>query len=169
LIKLIVETAEFNKNITKIELLRDQSKTNEYDFIIRLDKGEKELEKSTFIVINPMTNQEVYSAKYDEPFIYMVLSGKVPTLKISYLGELNIAALSYNAEDFLNLYGNLAVLSENYISSFEIGEKLKLKRGHEKGLYYYWNKFKIVPIGILAALSFVFLLYVYRKLTRRPG
>ncbi|MEN3033433.1 MAG: cellulose biosynthesis cyclic di-GMP-binding regulatory protein BcsB [Aquificaceae bacterium] len=169
LVKLIAETAKFNKNITKIDLVQDERKLEGYDFVIRLDRGEKDPKNAVFTVINPMTNQEVYSAKYEEPFVYLILRGRLPTLQISYLGEVDSSTLNYNAEDFLNFYGDLAVLSENYISSFEISQKLKLTREHERSLSYYWNRFKIVPITILAAISLAFLIYVYKKLTRRPG
>lgn len=48
---------------------------------------------------------------------------------------------------------------------FEIGEKMKVITPTKKGFSYYWARYRIIFFGFMAAGLFVFLWYVYRKLT----
>jgi len=53
--------------------------------------------------------------------------------------------------------------------SFEVGKKLRIRHEFEKSLSYYWNLYKLWIIILLGAFVFAFLVYVYKRLTRRPA
>lgn len=166
----------YNKNIELIDLNpKDLSK---YDFLIffespRDTKGRIiDLSKGDFDIINPLTKNIIFSSKPSEPFATIMVEKmeKKPSLIFSYypnnagIGRLFL----YNLRDMFKLSGNVAVATEDFISAYEVGKKLRVKYKYEKSLSYYWNKYKlwIVLFGIIPVS--LFLVYVYRKLTGRP-
>ncbi|MGC8720820.1 MAG: hypothetical protein ACP5TY_12540, partial [Thermodesulforhabdaceae bacterium] len=48
---------------------------------------------------------------------------------------------------------------------FEIGDKLRVIAPAKKGFLYYWERYRIVFFIFLGVAVFIFLWYVYRKLT----
>lgn len=163
-VKLLNQLARVNKGIKYIGI--NDNKQN-YDFIITLSKPEN----NTFKICNPLTNKVIYQARYQKPFIFFMLkSSKVPQLIISQYGNPDINAINhdYNMEDYLNLFGNVGIFSKDYMTAFEVGKKLRIKYENVKGIGYYWNTYRLIVIIFLSLLMLVFLLYVYKKLTRRP-
>jgi len=69
----------------------------------------------------------------------------------------------------MNLFGNIGIFTEDYPISFEVGKKLRIRHEFEKSLSYYWNLYKLWIIILLGAFVFAFLVYVYKRLTRRPA
>jgi uncharacterized membrane protein len=67
----------------------------------------------------------------------------------------------------LELSGNTAIASKDFIASYEVGKKLRVEYKSQKDFRYYWNKYKIWIVLLSAVPITLFLSYVYRKLTRR--
>jgi len=75
---------------------------------------------------------------------------------------------SYNFPDLLGLSGNVAIATKSFISAYEVGRKLRVDYEFEKDIFYYWDKYKIWVLLFLVIPISLFLLYVYRKLSRKP-
>jgi hypothetical protein len=166
-IKLLNQLTRINKSIKYIGINNGKESKKSYDFIITLDKPENK----AFKIYNPLTNKVIYQASYQKPFIFLTLkSSKVPQLIISQYGNPDIESINhiYDIDDYLNLFGNTGIFSINYMTSFEVGKKLKVKYDSVKGIRYYWNTYRLILILFLGLLAFIFILYVYIKLTRKP-
>lgn len=165
-VSLLNGLSEINKNIRRIDI--SQEEKDGYDFIIKFKKPR--WEKGAFEVYNPLTKEVIFSAKYSKPFIFVSLGEKTDQMEITYYGDPNITEIAqgYNIEDWMNLFGNIGIFTEDYNISFEVGKKLRISYELEKGLGYYWNLYKLWIIILLGVIAFAFLVYVYKKLTRRP-
>lgn len=166
-LNLLNGIAEINKNVRKIDI--SQEEKDGYDFVLKFKKPK--WEKGTFEVYNPLTEEVIFSAKYSKPFIFVSLGERPRQLEITYYGNPNIThiAQSYKIEDWMNLFGNIGIFTEDYPISFEVGKKLRIRHEFEKSLSYYWNLYKLWIIILLGAFVFAFLVYVYKRLTRRPA
>ncbi len=164
--KLLNSLTEMNKNINLIQLT--DKKDGNYDYFISLVKPDNK--KGLFEIYDPTNGKIVFSAKYELPFIYLTLiDASSPELKVSSYGNPDITTFSdkYSIDDYLNLYGNVAVVAENYLASFETGEKLRVKYEGERGLGYYWVKYRLLIIILISIPVLYLLIHTYRKLTRR--
>ncbi|RMH04837.1 MAG: hypothetical protein D6699_03925, partial [Aquificota bacterium] len=62
-----------------------------------------------------------------------------------------------------------AVATKDFISSYEVGKKLRAEYIYKRGFSYYWSKYKLWIVLLLVVPATVFLAYVYRRLTRRQA
>ncbi len=165
-VRILNMLPEVNKNINTVDIIEKEDEN--YDYILSFVKPESN--KGLFEVYDPVEKRIVFSAKYELPFVYLVLRDlSTPELKVNLYGNPDVPALAhmYSIEDYLNLYGNVAVISESYFASFETGDKLRLRYEKERGISYYWMKYKLLII-ILSSIPVLYLLiHTYRKFTRR--
>lgn len=168
-VKLLNLIPLMNKNIREIQLIGGvEPKAIEYDFILKFKKPN--MEKGLFEIYDPKNGSILFSAKYNLPFIYLSLkSDATPELVVSYYENPNFTSIAdkYGMEDYLNLYGDVAVVAENYFASFETYKKLRVRYENEKSLAYYWERYKVLVLILLAVPILYLLMYTYRKLTRR--
>ncbi len=166
-LKFLSSLGEVNKSIQKIELFSDGMASN-YNFVVKFAKQENS--KGLFEVYDPVDGRVIFSAKYYIPFVFAYLSPKkVPELVFSYYGSPDFVAISelYDIRDYLNLFGDVAVISTDYFASFETNKKLRLRYEGEKGLSYYWNKYKGLFVLLMAVPLLYLFIYTYKRLTRR--
>ncbi|WP_340689797.1 cellulose biosynthesis cyclic di-GMP-binding regulatory protein BcsB [Hydrogenobacter thermophilus] len=165
----------YNKNIKLVDL--NPQDISKYDFVIEF-KNPKEthenivdLSRGDFVLINPLTKKLIFNSEPEAPFGVILTEpvGEVPALIFSYYkAPAGIQPLfKYGFLDFLELTGNVAIATEDFLSSYEVGKKLRVEYKAEKGFRYYWNKYKAWFILFFAVPASMFLAYVYRKLTRR--
>ncbi|MGC8852024.1 MAG: cellulose biosynthesis cyclic di-GMP-binding regulatory protein BcsB [Hydrogenobacter sp.] len=173
--KLITDLATYNKNIKVLDL--NPKDLSMYDFLILFKKPQNtkgmpiDLSKGEFQIINPLTNKVLFASMPSESFGVLMLNSvdKRPALVFSYFlspeGIENV--LSYSYTDMLGLVGNVAVATETFLDSYQVGDKMRVRYPQEKDLRYYWNKYKLWILLLLAVPIALFLSYTYRKLTRR--
>jgi len=165
----------YNKNIKSIDL--EPGDVSKYDFILLFEAPQAtrgnivDLSRGDFDLVNPLTGDIIFSSKPRGPFsVIMVqrVQGR-PTLIFSYYpGPSGIEALSlYRFSDLLGLFGNTAVATKEFVSSYEVGKKLKVEHKYEKNIRYYWNRYRIWIVTILLIPITIFLAYVYKRLTKR--
>ncbi|MCS6998558.1 MAG: cellulose biosynthesis cyclic di-GMP-binding regulatory protein BcsB [Aquificaceae bacterium] len=168
-LKFINELAFINRNVEEIRVLTAEPEADRGDFMIVFEKPQQGL----FQVYNPLTQEVLFSARYELPFIAMVLGEKkgTPVLTVSAYGTADPQTIGkkYSSQDYLRLLGNVAILSEEYATAFEVGKKLRIRHEGERGMSYYWNLVRPWAVLLLGLLGLTFLIYVYRKLTRRPS
>ena len=165
-VRILNMLPEVNKSIGTVEFIEKEDEN--YDYILSFVKPDSN--KGLFEVYDPVEKRVVFSAKYELPFVYLVLKDlSTPELKVSLYGNPDVPALAhmYSIEDYLNLYGNVAVISESYFASFETGDKLRLRYERERGIGYYWMKYRLLIIILLSIPVLYLLMHTYRKLTRR--
>ncbi|MEM5784720.1 MAG: cellulose biosynthesis cyclic di-GMP-binding regulatory protein BcsB [Candidatus Aenigmatarchaeota archaeon] len=165
-VKLLNMLGNINKSIKSVVITNKKYKN--YDYFISFVKPN--YKKGLFEVYDPVEKKVIFSAKYELPFVYFNLKDTNPLdLQVSQYGNPNISALAnkYRIEDYLNLHGNIAVISENYLASFETINKLRVRYEGYRGIGYYWMKYKLIIIILLSIPIIYFLIYTYKKLTRR--
>ena len=175
ILKFLSELSLYNKNIESVDINpKDLSK---YDFVISFvspsdTRGDIiDLSKGDFEIINPLTQKIVFSSVPSESFSVITLNkfeGK-PALVFSYYKQYSgiEPLLLYSLREMLELLGNTAVASKYFITSYEVGKKLRVEYKSQRGFRYYWNKYKIWIVLLLAVPITLFLFYVYKRLTRR--
>jgi len=174
-LKFLSELSLYNKNIKSVDI--NPEDLSKYDFVISFvsptdTKGNIiDLSKGDFEIVNPLTQKIIFSSVPSEYFSVITLNefeGK-PALVFSYYEQYSgIEPLFlYSLRDMLELSGNTAIASENFIASYEVGKKLRVEYKSQKDFRYYWNKYKIWIVLLLAVPITLFLSYVYRRLTRR--
>jgi hypothetical protein len=175
ILKFLSELSLYNKNIKSIDI--NPEDLSKYDFVIYFvsptdTKGNIiDLSKGDFEIVNPLTQKIIFSSSPSESFSVITLNkfeGK-PALVFSYYEQYSgIEPLFlYSLRDMLELLGNTAIASKDFIASYEVGKKLRVEYKSQKDFRYYWNKYKIW-IVLLASVPITFLLlYIYRKLARR--
>lgn len=195
LVEFLNRLGRINKSITKIRLydicsnenklsnsLENETLTSSY--IIKLVKNfnhntsnitsedKKHNQDSNFYIINPLNNEVVFRASYSKPFVALYLNNKKnkPELVISKFGEPDCGKLAsvYSLDDILRTSGNILVMAENYFASFEVGKKFKLVFENEKGISYYWNKYKLYILIFIGIVGLVIFGYSYKKLSELP-
>ncbi|MEN3028060.1 MAG: cellulose biosynthesis cyclic di-GMP-binding regulatory protein BcsB [Aquificaceae bacterium] len=168
-LKFINELAFINRNIKDIQVLTAEPESGRGDFMIVFERTQQGL----FQVYNPLTQEVLFSARYELPFVAITLGEKkgTPILTVSAYGTPDLQAIGkkYSSQDYLNLLGNVAIFSEEYATAFEVGKKLRIRYEEERGIGYYWNLLRPWVVLLLGLLGFMFLMYVYRRLTRRPS
>ncbi|MEM5882315.1 MAG: cellulose biosynthesis cyclic di-GMP-binding regulatory protein BcsB [Candidatus Aenigmatarchaeota archaeon] len=165
-VKLLNILPEVNKHVKTIEIIEDKNK--KYDYVLSFIKSPTY--KGLFEIYDPIEKTVIFSAKYGLPFIFFSLSEDTPTeLRISSYDKPDYVLLSdkYIIDDYMNLFGNVAVISENYIAAFEIGKKLRIHYTQEKSLSYYWTKYKLLVLILLSIPIIYLIIYTYKRLTRR--
>jgi hypothetical protein len=175
ILKFLSELSLYNKNIKSVDINpKDLSK---YDFVISFvspsdTKGNIiDLSKGNFEIVNPLTQKVIFSSVPSESFSVITLNkfeGK-PALVFSYYKQYSgiEPLLLYSLREMLELSGNTAVASKYFIASYEVGKKLRVEYKSQRGIRYYWNKYKIWIVLLLAVPITLFLFYVYKRLTRR--
>lgn len=173
--KLSTDLADYDKNISSISI--NPKNLSKYDFVIIFENPKDtsnmpiELNKGDFEIFNPLTKKVIFSSTPSEAFAVMMVKmiDNKPTLVFSYYkdpsGINNI--FKYHFSEFFGLDGNTAIATKDFISSYEVGQKLRIKYKYSKGLSYYWNKYKLWIIILLILPITIFLAYTYVKLTRR--
>lgn len=173
--KLATDLANYDKNISSISI--NPKNLSKYDFVIMFESPKDtadmpiELNKGDFEIFNPLTKKVIFSSIPSEAFTVMMVKmiDNKPTLVFSYYkdpsGINNI--FKYHFSELLALAGNTAIATKDFISSYEVGQKLMIKYKYSKGLSYYWNKYKLWIILLLTIPITIFLAYTYVKLTRR--
>lgn len=159
--------ARINRSIENIELV-EGTNSRKYDFLIRF--GKKASGGELFEVYDPISAKVIFSAMYSEPFMFAMLEKKaVPELVFLSYGNPDTRQLStmYDIRDYTNLFGNIAVISDSYFASFDTLQKLRMRYEGQKGIGYYWNKYRLLILLILAVPVFYLLIYTYRRLTGR--
>lgn len=169
-VKFLNLLAYINKNIDRIEIITKAQENKGYDFLFVFDKNISQ--KGLFEIYDPSTRKVIFSASYHVPFLFVFTntnSEGIPVLTFRNYGEPNFELLSelYSIEDYSNLFGNVAVIGENYFASFDTLYKLRMRYEGYKGISYYWSKYKLFFIILLALPVLYLLIYTYRKLTRR--
>lgn len=135
-----------------------------------------------FLIKNPQTGQTILDVNTnDNVGVWQVFRGKNKTI----VGMLSISdsiANSISPTEFLKglrMEGSANVAVWTQVSSicfdgncsgsewrnFEVGEKMQVVMPGKKGISYYWTKYRVYGFLILGVLLFLFLWYVYRKLT----
>ncbi len=175
--KFVSELGIYNKNIKALDL--NPTNLSKYDFVIAFENAKNtagmpiELSHGEFQLINPLTGKVIFASKPAEAFGVIMVGKKndKPALVFSYYPKASgVSALYlYSYRDLLELAGNTAVATEDFISSYEVGKKLRAEYIYKRGFSYYWNKYKLWIILLLVVPATVFLAYVYRKLTRRQA
>jgi hypothetical protein len=132
-----------------------------------------DLSKGDFEIVNPLTQKIIFSSVPSESFSVITLNkfeGK-PGLVFSYYKQYSgIEPLFlYSLMEMLELSGNTAIASKDFIASYEVGKKLRVEYKSQKDFRYYWNKYKIWIVLLASVPITLFLSYVYRKLTRRSA
>lgn len=173
--RLVSQLGIYNKNIELIDI--NPSDLSNYDFVISLEKPKDtkgkviDLSKGDFEIINPLTNRSVFVSRPKESFAVLMVQkvDKKPALVFSYYPDPSgIEPLfRYRFLNMLELYGNIGIATNDFISAYEVGKKLRIEYKYEKGFSYYWNKYKLWIVLLLFVPATAFLAYVYRKLTRR--
>lgn len=174
--KLVSELGVYNKNIEMLDMNPENIQT--YDFIISFENPEDtkgkivDLSKGDFELVNPLTGRILFSSKPEGSFTVITLQdlNRKPLLAfLFYPDPLGLEAMnSYNFPDLLGLSGNVAIATKSFISAYEVGRKLRVDYEFEKDIFYYWDKYKIWVLLFLVIPISLFLLYVYRKLSRKP-
>jgi len=175
ILKFLSELSLYNKNIKSIDM--NPEDLSKYDFVISFvspidTKGNLiDLSKGGFEIVNPLTQQVIFSSSPSESFSVITLNkfeGK-PALVFSYYEQYSgIEPLFlYSLREMLELSGNTAIASKDFITSYEVGKKLRIEYKSQKDLRYYWNKYKIWIVLLASVPITFFLSYIYRKLTRR--
>ncbi len=130
-----------------------------------------------FSIINPLTNKVILKVGTDDSLaIWEVFQLRNNIVAGIFAVSERIAAseLPLKLLDELLIQGgaNVALWSEGFSppseiiwQSFQIGNKLKVVTLGKKGFYYYWVRYRIVFFVGLGLIVFLFLWYVYRKLT----
>ncbi len=173
--KFISYLGIYNKNIKAIDL--NPQDTSNYNFVILFENPKNtsnmniDLSKGDFQIINPSTKKVIFSSKPSEDFGVMMLDKKnnKPALIFTYFPDLSGIDLFnlYNYNDMLELVGNVAITAKSFLSSYEVGNKLIVKYQYKKGIQYYWNKYKLWIVLFLIIPATLFVIYIYRNLTRR--
>ncbi|MCS7262751.1 MAG: cellulose biosynthesis cyclic di-GMP-binding regulatory protein BcsB [Aquificaceae bacterium] len=168
-LEFVNELALINRNVKEVRVLTAEPESDRGDFMIVFEKPQQGL----FQVYNPLTQEVLFSARYELPFVAMTLGERkgTPVLSVYSYGTADLEAIGkkYSSQDYLRLLGNVAILSEEYATAFEVGKKLRIRYEGERGIGYYWNIVRPWAVLLLGLLGFSFLIYVYRKLTRRPS
>lgn len=174
--KLVSELGVYNKNIEALDMNPEDIKT--YDFVISFENPEDtkgkiiDLSKGDFELINPLTGRILFSSKPQGSFTVITLQDLNEKPSLAFLFYPNPSGLeameSYSFLDLLGLSGNVAVATRGFISAYEVGRKLRVDYELEKDIFYYWDKYKIWVLLLLVIPVSLFLLYVYKKLSRKP-
>jgi hypothetical protein len=175
--RLVSYLGIYNKNVTAVDL--NPADISKYDFVIAFENPKDtiytpvDLSKGDFRIINPLTGKVIFEAKPAEALGMLMVSKKEdkPALAISYYPNTSgIYPLNlYSYRDLLELAGNTAVATKDFISSYQVGEKLRVEYIYRKGFSYYWSKYKLWIVLLLVVPTTIFLAYVYRRLTRRSA
>ncbi|HEK25681.1 MAG TPA: hypothetical protein ENO33_04795 [Hydrogenobaculum sp.] len=173
--KLSIDLADYDKSISSISI--NPKNLSKYDFVIMFESPKDtanmpiELNKGDFEIFNPLTKKVIFSSTPSEAFAVMMVKiiDNKPTLVFSYYKDPSGIndVFKYHFSEFFGLVGNTAIATKDFISSYEVGQKLRIKYKYSKGLSYYWNKYKLWIIILLTLPVTIFLAYTYVKLTRR--
>ena len=164
-----------DKNIDTIAI--NPEHISKYDYIIAFKNPKDtrdnvvDLSEGDFKIVNPLNKKVIFTSTFEKPFsVIMVqrMDGK-PALIFSYYKDPEGIQTLYKHDfkDLLKLYGNIGISTDRYIASYEVGKKLRVEYLHKKGISYYWDKYKIWILLFFVVPVTAFLLYVYKRLTRR--
>ncbi|QWK19757.1 MAG: cellulose biosynthesis cyclic di-GMP-binding regulatory protein BcsB [Hydrogenobacter thermophilus] len=172
---LISQLGVYKKNIELIDI--NPPDLSKYDFVISFETPKDtqgkiiDLSKGDFEIINSLTNRSIFISGPREPFAVLMVQevDQKPALIFSYYpSPSGIEPLfRYRFSDMLELFGNVGIVTNDFASAYEVGKKLRIEYKYEKGLSYYWNKYRLWIVLLLFVPATAFLAYVYRKLTRR--
>ncbi|GAB6065673.1 hypothetical protein JCM9492_07650 [Aquifex pyrophilus] len=176
LVKFLSELGKRNKNVERVDVTKKVVEPiKDYDFIVFFGKARAELpvstEKGEFRIYDPLTGNLIFSSSYENDFI-LIQTGSyknIPLLNIVCNGSCNRVLGRFSFESLYKLFANVGILTAEYELAFSIGDKLKVSYELEKGIAYYWNKYKLIVLILIGLISLIFLRYVYTKLTRREG
>lgn len=164
-LSLFSQLPYINQNIR--EIIIDKELKN-YDFLIAAEKWELE----NFEIYNPVTNEIVFKADYNKSFVFLELQNNTsskPKLFIYTYKTPDIRSLSkkLNINDYLKMHGNFAIIDEDFITSFDIGNKMRIRYAKNKSFSYIWKKYRLVFVILLAVIITIFFFSRYKKLTNR--
>lgn len=153
-----------NQSIKEITI---EKEPRDYDFLITAKRWELE----AFEIYNPITNEVVFKADYNKSFVFFELnntSSKPKLFIYAYKNpDIKSLAKSFNINDYLKIYGNFLVADDGFLTSFDIGNKMRIRYARDKSFSYIWKKYRLVFVILLGIIITIFLFSRYRKLTHR--
>jgi len=183
-LKFLNIMGQLNSNIDKLDIIKSTQKLGDnarkYDFIIVFSKNSKnilqkaeaplKIDEKGFTIVDTERDKTLFSFKPEDKLgVIEVINYKDrPTLLITTInGAEALKGLEqFNYVNINSLVGNVALLNGDEVSTFSVGERLKVHYISQKGLSYYWNNYKAVILTALAILVILFEVFIFRHLVR---
>ena len=181
---LLETLGKINSNISKLDVYSKLSELtpSKYDYIIMFlsnKTAEKVLNNRNvplrvdnrgFSIYDIQTGEKLFGLGLNESIGFMEVidyEGKT-TLVISYINSPDAleGIKLFDPVNINSLLGNLVIFNSYDYSVYNIGDYINVEYVSEKGLFYYWNNYKVVIISILAGLVILFEIFVIRKLVK---
>lgn len=175
---------KINPNISKLDIYSKLSELSpsQYDYIIMFLNNKTaqkvlnnrnvplRVDNKGFSIFNIQTGKQLFRLGSNESIGFMEVidyEGKT-TLVVSYINSPDMlkGIKLFNPVNINSLLGNLVLFNSNDYSIYNIGDYINIEYVSEKGLFYYWNNYKVVIISILAGIVILFEIFVIRKLVK---
>ncbi|TAN64465.1 hypothetical protein EPN18_00050 [bacterium] len=173
---------KLNKNIKDFDVAKWEGNVPEsgYDFIVlalanppsdKLDIALK-VKQGRFNIINPLTGNEVFSSEYADGFgvLQAFNNNASKVLLLSYYK--NIKPLDYlktlSKDDAGRMLGNVVIFN-NELASYEVGDKFRVEYKEVRPLIWYWNKYKLYAVLVLAILALFFIYFINKRVVRKEN